>query len=260
MRNGNETVRLRRLRRAVAALALLTLLAGCSGASGRTEAAGAPTATCYPVPAADIGDPCLSPQQRAAPIKFRSGNGALLAGLPLGDGERGVVLAHVDDGTLCDWLPYGQYLAQRGFAVLDFDLDGHGLSQPADDFAETPTPDADVISAVRTMQQRGTHSVMVVGAAVGATAAVTAAAQLGTAVDGVVVIPGVADRDVLAAARRLRVPILCVAADDGSDLARDAHRLCDAASSSPSAKTLLVPDTSAYGQFLLLPNRGSPCR
>jgi pimeloyl-ACP methyl ester carboxylesterase len=253
MRNGTETVRLRRLPKSVTVLALLALLAGCSGAPGQSEAAGTGTATRFPVPASDMGDPCLSPQQRAALLHFRSGNGALLAGLPLGEGERGVVFAHGNDGTMCDWLDYGQSPAQRGFAVLLFDLDGRGLSQPADDFFSTPGLDADVVSAVQTLHRRGARSVKVIGASVGGTVAVVAATKLGSAVSGVVEMSGPADPDAVRAAGRLRVPMLCVAAAGESGAPRDAHELCDAAREAPSAETLVLPDTSAHGHLLLNP-------
>jgi dienelactone hydrolase len=239
-----------------AAVVALALLTGCSSHPESRARTSVPSASRYPVPAADSADPCLSAEQRAALVRFRSGNGALLTGLPLGRGERGVVLAHQSGGSLCDWIDYGQSLTDLGYTVFVFDLNGRGLSQPSDDFFTTPRDDADVVAAAAQLRERGVRSVTLMGASAGATAVVAAAPHI-KGVAGVVEISGDAAAqgvDALGAAPRLRVPLLCLAAAGETAVARDARRLCDAATSATSAETVIVPDTYAHGTLLLDPH------
>src|SRR5262249_62042229 len=101
---------------------VLTMATACGGGrSGRPPAGGTPTAragtptvpaSSPPVPLAGVG--CPSEAAGGRPVGF----GAGLGGLVLGTGRTGVVLAHQSDGDVCQWLPYGKSLAQRGYKVL----------------------------------------------------------------------------------------------------------------------------------------------
>ena len=57
---------------------------------------------------------CQREAQGGTPVHFDSVDGARLGGLILGAGPVGIVLVHQIDATLCQWLPYGRRLADRG--------------------------------------------------------------------------------------------------------------------------------------------------
>jgi dienelactone hydrolase len=230
------------------------LLAGCASDDGGTGSAAESTAVSYPVPAIDSADPCLTPEERAGVVKFRSDSGAELAGLHLGQGPSGTVLAHMLGGTLCDWIDYGRSLAERGTAVFLFDLNGSGLSQASANFMTTPRYEADVVAAVETFADRGAESIALVGASAGATAVVVAAAGLGDAVTRVAELSGDAellDMSAVDAAAELEVPLLCIAADQDSGAAADAQDICDAATSAPSHDVFIVQNTGLHGTALV---------
>jgi dienelactone hydrolase len=229
------------------------LLAGCGGDSG-TGAAAESSPIRYPVPAIDSADPCLTPEERGGAVKFRSDNGAELAGFHLGEGSSGVVLAHMGGGTLCDWIDYGRSLAGRGTAVFVFDLNGAGLSQASADFGTTPRYEADVVAAVETFGERGVESIALVGASLGATAVVVAAAELGDAVTRVAELSGDASQSGMSAvdaATRLEVPLLCIAAEQDFGPATDAQAICDAATSAPSHDVYIAAGTGMHGTALV---------
>src|SRR6266498_1353575 len=81
-------------------------------------------------------DYCIGAALSPKAISFRSTDGVPLHGLLLGSGQNGIVLGGGNGfrDNLCDWLPFGQTLAQRGYRVLAFDsrpLALRRLSRPA---------------------------------------------------------------------------------------------------------------------------------
>jgi len=243
----------------VVALLSCPVLLACGGRADTNSAgtASEPNAAHFPIPELDSDDPCLTPDERADVVKVRSANGAELAGVLLGVGRRGVVLVPAADHSLCDWIEYARSLADRGFAVFTFDLNGSGLSQASDDVGTTPRYDADVLAAVQTLRGQGVESVALAGASIGATAAIVAAAELGDDVTRVAELSGDAvtwdGMSALDAVPRLGVPLLCIAGAQDFGPANDAQRLCDAATSAPSHEVLIAPNTMAHGTQLLEP-------
>ena len=59
---------------------------------------------------------------------FRAADHARLHGVELGAGTAGVVLAHENNGSLCEWLGTAKTLAEDGYHVLALDFRGFGLS------------------------------------------------------------------------------------------------------------------------------------
>jgi Serine aminopeptidase, S33 len=232
-------------RRPVALAAAVALaLSGCRGtpppdAMGRLG----------PVPSATPGATCLTPEERAGVVRFRSGNGALLAGALLGTGRVGVVLAHSNNTDLCDWVPYGRVLAGQGYAALSIDLNGYGASQTSAGVPVDPRYDQDLSAAVTFLRGRGVTAVFLIGEVIGGTAAVTAASQVRPPVAGVVAVSSPAETlrmDAVTAARGLTVPLLCIAG--GNDEFLDGTRRIAAAAPSHN---LLVVDGAMGGETSL---------
>lgn len=194
---------------------------------------------------------CLKQSERKRAIWFSAGDGTKLAGLVLGAGRRGVVLAHTSDGSICESLPQARRYAAAGYRVLAIDMRAHGYSARS---ARRPNAyDSDVAGAVREVRKRGATKVVVVGASLGALAGLVAGPRL--AVDGIVSLssPGAyAGLDAIAAAPKQRVPVLYASAEEDQngpfDFAADARKLHDA---TPGEKALVLVPGNAHGWPLL---------
>ena len=128
-----------------------------------------------------------------------------LAALSIGTGRVAVVLAHQSSGSLCQWWPYARTLADR-FRVVAFDFDGAGASPYGD--GNYP---GEVAAAAGWARDHDSRKIVLMGASMGGTAVVVAAAHLGGSVAGVIDLSGPADfagMNALGAARRVHVPAL----------------------------------------------------
>jgi pimeloyl-ACP methyl ester carboxylesterase len=190
-------------------------------------------------------------------LHFRAADGTRLVGHRFGRGTTAVVLAHQTDGDVCQWVPYARRLAALGYTAIAFDFRGYGLSQrrtyPASfRFA------ADISAAVKVARGLGAKRVIIVGASFGANAAIVAGAKTRPPVDGVVSLSAPASfrLDAVAAAKRLDVPVLYVAAqfDEGGLYARDAKTL-RAATAATDKKVEVVPGASHGVRLVAGPGR-----
>jgi alpha/beta superfamily hydrolase len=167
--------------------ALLAATAACAADSAPPPPApgnsAAPTASVSPGPTLPpVGAECPTQAQRGRQIRLTNGAGLSLAAVDLGTGSSGVVLAHQSDGSLCEWLPYGTALAAKGFHVLAFDFAGSGSSS----MPKQKTYVEDLRTAVTYLRAQGATKVVIIGASMGATMSVVAAAAIAPPVDGVI--------------------------------------------------------------------------
>lgn len=201
-------------------LAAALTLPGCGGDAHHPAApspATRPTATAGPassatatpaVPRNSVGAAdwyCLSAPERRAMFLLHGPGRDRLAAVSIGTGRVAVILAHQSSGSLCQWWPYARTLAAR-FRVVAFDFDGAGASPSGD--GNYP---GEVAAAAKWARQHGSRRVVVMGASMGGTAVMVAAAHLGGSVSGVIDLSGpaeFADMNALGAARRVRVPAL----------------------------------------------------
>ncbi|HEY1127325.1 MAG TPA: alpha/beta hydrolase, partial [Actinomycetota bacterium] len=152
------------------ALALaLTIAAGACASSGQEERN------------ADIA--------ASTAVSFRSSDGLKLAGRVFGDGRVGVVLAHMFPADQTSWWAFARVLAPKGFTVLTFDFRGYcpgGVAGCSEGERDVAAMWQDVLGAVDFMMTRGMVRVMLVGASIGGTASLLAAAQPGVPVVAIV--------------------------------------------------------------------------
>jgi pimeloyl-ACP methyl ester carboxylesterase len=226
------------VRRLVAAAALALLVAPL--------AAGGPAAS-------PLVETCATSAERRAVVRFRAADGARLVGVRLGRGTRGVVLAHQGGGgapaNLCAWLPYARTLAARGYRVLVFDHRGHGSSPRS---AQPGRIDDDVAGAAAELRRRGARTVVLVGASLGGSASIAAATRIQPPVAGVVSLSAPlrwGRVDALAAAARLELPALFVAAERDGSFGNDARELFQVCAADD--KQLEVVAGSGHGAPLL---------
>jgi pimeloyl-ACP methyl ester carboxylesterase len=112
-------------------------------------------------------------------VAFEASDGVRLVGRILGDGDVGVVLAHMGrpGDTMRDWDELARALAERGYTVLAYNrrgvcnAPGTSCSGGLDDLASSWQ---DVVGAVAFMRARGSTDVVLVGASIGAMASLHA--------------------------------------------------------------------------------------
>jgi pimeloyl-ACP methyl ester carboxylesterase len=175
---------------------------------------------------------------RQGDLRFQAADGTRLVGHRFGSGRVAVVLAHESRGWLCEWVPYAKRLAARGYLAFPFDFRGYGESQAHP--ASNVRLDLDVAAAAKTVRGLGAKKVFLVGASIGGSAVLRAAADTRPPVNGVVSVSGAADLvDAISAVKRLRVPALYVAGRYDLDFAAEARRLY-AATASKDKKLVIV--------------------
>jgi pimeloyl-ACP methyl ester carboxylesterase len=212
-----------------AALALVTLAASAPG--------GARTG---------VTDPCREPGETA--VQLKTSDGARVYGVAVGKGSTGVVLAHQAMSDHCEWMTFARELARRGMRALAIDLRDNGVSRGG----AAGRYDRDVAAAVARLRADGAKRVELVGASMGATSVLVAAASITPAVDGVVSLSAPARYyalDALRAVKRSRVPVRFVVGTQDTPFALDARTLMRAAVAKD--KAILRLATSAHGSSLL---------
>jgi hypothetical protein len=205
-------------------------------------------------------DYCIGAKLRSNVISFRSTDGVPLHGVLLGSGQNGIALeggSHYRE-NLCDWLPFAQTLAQRGYRVLVYDsrpLTLRRFSRPAAVHLER-----DVVGAERELVRRGVTRVLVGGAGPIGTAAMTAAALIPRSeLAGVVLLSSprqFAGMDAEAAARRVTAPSFFGAGSLDYPFVDEIRELY--AASAAERKQLVVVPSSGEGTDLLLSSWAPP--
>jgi len=153
-----------------------------------------------------------------------------------GQGSTYVVLAHMRPADMTSWFEFARVLADEGYAALAFNFRGYGGSDEGDDEFSVGN---DVRGAVDSAIADGAEKVFVIGASMGGTGAVVAAASNNIA--GVVTLsaPDVFD-DASAAnmAEQVHSPMLLIAADDDGSAAEDALAIAANAAIEPQVVVL----------------------
>jgi pimeloyl-ACP methyl ester carboxylesterase len=219
-------------RRALPLLAAVTLLAACSqGATsgGSASPAVSPIAGCV-----------TAEEQRAGGVHLPGDRGAVTDAVLLGTGATGVVLANQSDGDLCQWRSsYADHLVQLGYQVGVFNY-------------SLQSPDGDVLSVAGALRQRGAGRIFLIGASMGGTAVLGAAAHGDPSVAGVISISGpraFAGVNAIAAVPSISVPVLFIAAEYDQPFADDARAMYQACGA--QNKKLSVEPGGSHGIALL---------
>ncbi|WP_020523679.1 alpha/beta hydrolase [Catelliglobosispora koreensis] len=180
--------------------------------------------------------------------------GPQLTGVVFGTGKTGIVLAHQNGGSVCEWIPKATELATRGYRVLAFDFAGFGGSAAGND-----SMPANIKAAVQQLRAEGTSKVVLIGASMGGTAAAVAAAEISPPVDGLITVSSPVIFNSVNAEfglQSLTIPMLFVAASNDASFARAANELKAAAKKSSSAEVYLAEGSSAHGAWLIFPIDG----
>ncbi len=141
-----------------------------------------------------------------------TGDGLILEAERFGTGRVFVVLAHMRPADMSSWFSLAGLLAGEGYSAITFNFRGYGNSEGAG-FAV----DVDVVAAVDAAFDLGAREVFVMGASMGGTGAVAAAAQRDLA--GVITLSAPVEFmgvDAEAAAAQVQTAMLLMAAEGDS--------------------------------------------
>src|SRR5262249_10928904 len=180
----------------------------------------------------------------------------LLRAAVTGTGTTGVVLLHQSDGSVCQWWPFARRLAALGYQALALDFRDHGSSGRGPS-ADANRYDLDAVAAVAALRARGVARVYLVGASMGGTTALVAAAE--TPGDGVAALPGPAQYgplDAGPAVAGLTLPLLFAVGLGDTDFVPDTRALH--AGAATADKRLKLYDGAEHGVDLLRHGRPEP--
>jgi pimeloyl-ACP methyl ester carboxylesterase len=230
--------------RGVAGTVLVLALAGCGGhasVSGSGEAL-SDTASCNGV------------LTGGKAVTFGPPGASDLAGVLLGTGKTGLILAHQNNADHCQWAPYTLESVQAGYRVLSFDFPGFGRSPTG------VSNDDTVVAATGYLRAQGVTSVALIGASMGGTAVLVAAPKITPPVAGVISLSAPATfrgADATAAVAHLGVPVLFAACEKDLPYGTDAATLYAATPAGVSRTLLVVPGCNRHGVALTDPNGGA---
>ncbi len=188
-------------------------------------------------------------------VEFAASDGVVLQGRVFGDGDPAVVLSHMRAADQTSWYRFAERLAEAGYTVLTFNF--RGTCPGGDGGCSQGEPDIgaiwqDVVGAVDFVRGRGARSVSLVGASMGGTASLVAAAQGGIDVEAIVTLsaPAAIEGLVVDGAMLSGVSAgkLFIAGVGDAAAARDAQELHDR---SPPPKRLEIVPADDHGTELL---------
>jgi pimeloyl-ACP methyl ester carboxylesterase len=197
-------------------------------------------------------------------VSFESSDGVELDGRLFGEGGTGVVLAHMRPADQRSWYAFARRLADQGYLVLTFDFRGTcpggegGCSSGELEISEIWR---DVVGATDLVRSEGATSVALVGASMGGTASLVAAAQEGTDAEVVVTLSAPISIEGLIADPALLQQVgankLFIAGVGDAEAADDAEELY--ATSPPPKRVEIVP-ADDHGTDLLTGPQGEVVR
>jgi dienelactone hydrolase len=231
--------------RCVAGTVLVLGLAGCGGGHGGVSGSGealSDTASCNGL------------LTGGKAVTFGPPGSANLAGVLLGTGKTGLILAHQNNADHCQWAPYALESVQAGYRVLTFDFPGFGQSPTGVSNEDT------VVAAAAYLRAQGATSVALIGASMGGTAVLVAAPKITPPIAGVISLSAPATfkgADATAAVRDLGVPVLFAACELDLPYGTDAATLYAAVPASGPRTLLVVPGCTKHGVQLTDPNGGA---
>jgi pimeloyl-ACP methyl ester carboxylesterase len=226
------------LRRGAAAAAAALLLLGVGCRAGTTEA----------------------PQAGSRAVVFHASDGTRLEGREFGSGNVGVVLAHMFPADQRSWWPFAGTLADDGYRVLTFDFRGYcpgGNAGCSGGSKDIPKISEDVAAAASYLRDAGATRVMLIGASMGGTASLLAAAQPEVHPSAIVTLSAPLSFEGLTidptTLQNVEAPKLFIAGNGDATAAQAAQQLYDQALG--SRRVEIVP-TDDHGTDLLTGTRG----
>jgi pimeloyl-ACP methyl ester carboxylesterase len=134
-------------------------------------------------------EPPTEPPAGSRSVSFTSADGVELEGRIVGEGSVGIVLSHMRPSDQASWWGFAEDLADEGYLVLTYNFRGYcpdGAAGCSSGETDIPAIWQDVLGAIDLIRSEGAQRVMLIGASMGGTASLLAAAEEGSGVDAVV--------------------------------------------------------------------------
>jgi pimeloyl-ACP methyl ester carboxylesterase len=202
----------------------------------------------------------VAPQAGSKAVAFHAADGTKLEGRVFGSGDVGVVLSHMFPADQRSWWPFAGTLADDGYRVLTFDFRGYcpggnaGCSGGSKDIPRIPQ---DVVAAASYLRSSGAKRVMLVGASMGGTASLLAAAQPEVDASAIVTLSAPLSFEGLTidptTLQNVEAPKLFIAGNGDTTAAQAAQQLYDQALGS---RRVEIEPTDDHGTDLLTGTRG----
>jgi pimeloyl-ACP methyl ester carboxylesterase len=193
-------------------------------------------------------------------VSFRAADGAHLEGRMFGSGSVGVVLSHMFPADQSSWWDFAGTLADQGYRVLSFDFRGYcpgGDAGCSGTKKNIPKIWQDVVAAASYLRDAGATRVMLIGASMGGTASLIAAAQPEVGASAIVTLSAPTQFEGLsidpATLQNVDTPKLFVAGTGDAEAASAAQQLYD---ESLGARRLENVPANDHGTDLLTGSRG----
>ncbi|MET1012429.1 MAG: alpha/beta fold hydrolase [Actinomycetota bacterium] len=235
------------LSRTFAAVSLF--LAACGGGGDAPEPIDGSPAS----PSTETTTPSPTPAPAEA-VTFRTSDGVRIAGRLFGDGPIGVVLGHSIDGDGTEWWNVAEVIEEAGHAAVAIDFRGYCPGDDAGCSEDGSTGEAwrDLLAGATFLRDRGVRDVVLIGASMGGTASVLAAANARPGVAGVITLSSPTaccgmevDRSIVEA---IGAPMLFVAGRFDGEAPRSARAFARWAG--PAGETLIL-GTGEHGTDLV---------
>lgn len=117
---------------------------------------------------------CAANESAKDRVTFRTEDGFQLEGRTFGSGSPVVILAHMEGSDQSAWFDFASTLADAGLSALTFNFRGHGGSEGEKDASVV---DRDVSAAIDFIKEKNSLDAVLVGAGMGGTASLIAAAK-----------------------------------------------------------------------------------
>jgi pimeloyl-ACP methyl ester carboxylesterase len=197
-------------------------------------------------------------------VEFPSADGVTLQGRLFGEGMSAVVLSHMRPADQSSWFDFAGRLADAGYLVLTYNFRGYcpgGSAGCSEGSTDISTIWQDVAGAVDFVRSRGAADVSLVGASMGGTASLVAAARGAVDVRAVITLSAPASIEGLVADGTLLSGLdsgkLFIAGVGDAAAAGDAEALYGL---SPPPKRVEIVPSDDHGTDLLTGGQGEVVR
>lgn len=195
----------------------------------------------------------------SADVSFTTDDGILLKGRLFGQGDTGVVLAHMFPTEQRSWWAFAGRLADHGYTALTFNFRGYGEgTERSGGDKKIKLIHDDVRAAVKFLKDRGASQVFLVGASMGGTASLKVAGHRQGVVEGVVSLSAPLDfKGLDVKDERVRIPALLMASEGDGSAKESLRRMVEAGVIEEAAERVIYDKSGDHGSEILTGENGA---
>ena len=184
-------------------------------------------------------------------VSFTTQDGVEIKGRLFGQGETGVILAHMYPADQSSWWEFARLLAGEGYMALTFNFRGYGEGDSKSGTnREIKLIHRDVEAALELLQQQGASSFLLIGASMGGTASLKVAAMRRVA--GVVTLSAPVEfQGISLKGEQVRVPTLLMATKGDGAAINSIDSMVQRGIVGESAETVIYEEGRDHGTDIL---------